>query len=152
MDVWRVHAQYYAAITFNQIVLSTAAADRSAARKLIDVYFHLFREVVGGREPEPVDDVTHTKEELNDKGKEQIKRKKRPQNGEVKNVRGATGFMEVQDENSKLPGAILTGSCLTERAVWGESDIRAVAAYDSRWRDGDTIIKGPAPGRKHRMR
>jgi hypothetical protein len=30
----------------------------------MDVHFQLFREVVGEREPEPVDDVTPIKEEL----------------------------------------------------------------------------------------
>jgi ribosome biogenesis protein MAK21 len=110
-NVWRAHAQYYAAITFNQIVLSTSAADRAAARKLMDVYFQLFREVVGEREPDPADaddDATSTKEKFKDKGKEQIF-KKGPQKRKGKEVRGAAGFAEVQDANAKLLGAILTG-------------------------------------------
>jgi hypothetical protein len=37
-NVWRAQAQYYAAITFNQIVLSTTAADRAAARELMDAF------------------------------------------------------------------------------------------------------------------
>lgn len=114
-NVWRAHAQYYAAITFNQIVLSTSATDRAAARKLMDVYFQLFREVVGEREPEPADDdATSTKEKLKDKGKEPIIKKKRPRKGNSKEVRGAAGFAEVQDANAKLLGAILTG---TSRAL-----------------------------------
>jgi hypothetical protein len=36
-------AQYYVSITLNQVVLSTSTADRAAARKLIAVYFWLFR-------------------------------------------------------------------------------------------------------------
>ena len=129
-NVWRAHAQYYAAITFNQIVLSTSATDRTAARKLMDVYFQLFREVVGEREPEPVDDVSPTKEELKDKGKEQINRKKRPQKGRSKELRGAAGFMEVQDENAKLLGAILTGiNRALPYAQFGGGDVEYVFSY-----------------------
>ncbi len=66
--MWRAHAQYYAAITFNQIILSTSAADRAAARKLMGVYFQLFREVVGERDPDLADDdATSAKEKLKDK-------------------------------------------------------------------------------------
>ena len=129
-NVWRAHAQYYAAITFNQIVLSTSATDRAAARKLMDVYFQLFREVVGEREPEPTDDVSPTKEELKDKGKEQIIRKKRPQKGKSKELRGAAGFMEVQDENAKLLGAILTGiNRALPYAQFGGEDVECVFSY-----------------------
>jgi hypothetical protein len=70
----------------------------------MDVYFQLFRDVVGERESEPVDDVTPTKEELKDKGKDKINRKKGPQMGRSKEVRGAAGFTEVhwQDDNAEL--------------------------------------------------
>jgi ribosome biogenesis protein MAK21 len=127
-NVWRAHAQYYAAITFNQIVLSTSAPDRAAARKLIDVYFQLFREVVGEREPELADDdATSTKEKLKDKGKEPILRKKGPRKGKSKEVRGAAGFAEVQDANAKLLGAILTGiSRALPYAQFGGGDVECV--------------------------
>jgi ribosome biogenesis protein MAK21 len=126
-NVWRAHAQYYATITFNQIVLSTTGADRAAARKLMDVYFQLFREVVGEREPELADVVTPAKEELKDEGKEQNNRKKKPQKGRSKEVRGAAGFMEVQDENAKLLGAILTGiNRALPYAQFGEEDVECV--------------------------
>jgi ribosome biogenesis protein MAK21 len=132
-NVWRAHAQYYAAITFNQIVLSTSAVDRAAARKLMDVYFQLFREVVGEREPEPADDdATSTKEKdkLEDKGKEPIFRKKGPRKGKGKEVRGAAGFAEVQDANAKLLGAILTGiSRALPYAQFGGGDVEYVFHY-----------------------
>ena len=108
-NVWRAHAQYYAAITFNQIVLSTSEADRGAARTLMDVYFQLFHEVVGERELEPADDAIHTPEELKDKRKEKIHKKARTQKGNSKEVRGAAGFSEVLDPDARLLGAILTG-------------------------------------------
>ena len=128
--MWRAHAQYYAAITFNQIVLSTSAADRAAARKLMDIYFQLFRDVVGERESEPVDDVTTTKEELKDKGKEKTNRMKVSQKGRRKEVRGAAGFTEVQDENARLLGAILTGiNRALPYAQFGGEDVQCDLHY-----------------------
>ncbi|EEB95986.1 hypothetical protein MPER_04955, partial [Moniliophthora perniciosa FA553] len=40
-----IHARYYATITFNQIVLTPG--DRDVALKLIDVYFEMFKELLG---------------------------------------------------------------------------------------------------------
>ena len=127
-NVWRAHAQYYAAITFNQIVLSTSAADRAAARKLMDVYFQLFREVVGEQEPGLVDDdTTSIKEKLKDKKKEPILKENGHRKGKSKEVRGAAGFAEVQDANAKLLGAILTGiSRALPYALFGGGDVECV--------------------------
>jgi ribosome biogenesis protein MAK21 len=127
-NVWRAHAQYYASITFNQIVLSTSATDRAAARKLMGVYFQLFREVVGERDPDlDDDDGTSTKEKLKDKEKEPILKKKSPRKGNSKEVRGAAGFAEVQDANAKLLGAILTGiSRALPYAQFGGGDVECV--------------------------
>ncbi|KAI9463219.1 CBF/Mak21 family-domain-containing protein [Lactarius psammicola] len=108
-NVWRAHARYYAAITFNQIILSTSDADRAVARTLIDVYFKLFREIVGERDPEHADDPTPATEELKNKRKEKDKRPKPKKKGTGKEVRGAAGFCEMQDSNARLLGAILTG-------------------------------------------
>lgn len=105
-NAWQAHARYYAAITFNQIVLSTSDADRAVARSLIEVYFKLFREVVGEQDPERVDDTTPAVEESKDKRDKKPKSKKK---GASKEVRGAAGFCEVQDSNARLLGAILTG-------------------------------------------
>jgi len=130
-SVWRGDAQYYAAITFNQIVLSTSTADRAAARKLLDIYFQLFREVVREREPEPADDdATSTKEKLEDKGKKQILKKNGPRKGKGKEIRGAAGFVEVQDANAKLLGAILTGiSRALPYAQFGGGDMECIFFY-----------------------
>lgn len=105
-NAWRAHARYYAAITFNQIVLSTSDADRAVARSLIEVYFKLFREVVGEQHPEHADDAAPVVEEPKDKRDKKPKPKKK---GVSKEVRGAAGFCEVQDSNARLLGAILTG-------------------------------------------
>ena len=108
-NMWRAHAQYYAAITFNQIVLSTSEADRSAARTLIDVYFQLFREVVDKQEPESVDNVVPIAEGTKVMRTEKILKEPRAHGSKSKQVCGAAGFAEVQDSNAKLLGAILTG-------------------------------------------
>ncbi len=39
------HARYYATVTFNQIVLTPG--DRDVALQLIDVYFEIFKEILG---------------------------------------------------------------------------------------------------------
>ncbi|KAI0295053.1 CBF/Mak21 family-domain-containing protein [Multifurca ochricompacta] len=107
-SVWHAHARYYAAITFNQIVLSTSEEGRAAARALIDVYFQLFRQVVGERQHEPAEDAASAREELKDKRKDKDKKPK-AKKAKGKEIRGAAGFAEVQDSNAKLVGAILTG-------------------------------------------
>ncbi|KAL0577409.1 RNA-binding ribosome biosynthesis protein mak21 [Marasmius crinis-equi] len=112
-----VHARYYATITFNQIVLTPG--DRDVALKLIDVYFELFRELLGeGKENEEdaEEDVQPGK-----KGKEREaaadkkgrimdgKRGKKKKGKGPETSKGAAGFEEIEDENSKLISAILTG-------------------------------------------
>jgi ribosome biogenesis protein MAK21 len=74
-NMWRTHAQYYAAITFNQIVLSTSEADRDAARKLMTVYFKLFRGIVSDRGSELADDAVPTMEESSDKRKGKVNKR-----------------------------------------------------------------------------
>jgi ribosome biogenesis protein MAK21 len=104
-SIWHTHARYYATITFNQIILSTSEPDRTAARTLMDVYFQLFREVVGERQPGPADDAAP--EEFKDKRRE--KRKPNLNKGKGEEGRSTAGFAEVQDPNAKLVSAILTG-------------------------------------------
>ncbi|KAF7294651.1 CCAAT-box-binding transcriptional factor [Mycena indigotica] len=110
------HARYYATITFNQIVL--APGDREVALQLIDVYFVLFKELLGegnSDEDENKEDDKHEKDEgetvsadkagrIRDKKKGKGKGK-----GKVVETRGAAGFAEVEDAHSKLISAILTG-------------------------------------------
>jgi len=111
------HARYYATITFNQIVLSPG--DREVALKLIDVYFELFKELLG-EGAGGSDDVRDVEEEavkntefktdkggrIRDGGKGKGKAKGK---GKVNEVKGAAGFTEVEDAHSKLISAILTG-------------------------------------------
>jgi ribosome biogenesis protein MAK21 len=104
-NIWQAHARYYATITFNQVILSTSEADRAAARTLMGVYFQLFREVVSERQSEPVDNIAS--EELKDETKD--KKKPKFNKGKSKDACGPSGFVEVQDSNARLVGAILTG-------------------------------------------
>ncbi|KAJ7677224.1 CBF/Mak21 family-domain-containing protein [Mycena rosella] len=109
-----VHARYYATITFNQIVLSPG--DRDVALQLIDVYFELFKELLGegnvpgaevdGEEPEGADKEVKTDKggRVRDGGKGKGKGK-----GKTTEIKGAAGFAEVEDAHSKLISAILTG-------------------------------------------
>ncbi|KAJ7043063.1 CBF/Mak21 family-domain-containing protein [Mycena alexandri] len=111
-----VHARYYATITFNQIVL--APGDREVALQLIDVYFELFKELLGeGNVPVDGDDMDT---EGADKEKAEVKTDKGGRvrdggkgkgkgKGRVTEVKGAAGFAEVEDAHSKLISAILTG-------------------------------------------
>ncbi|KAJ6488466.1 CBF/Mak21 family-domain-containing protein [Mycena vitilis] len=112
------HARYYATITFNQIVLSPG--DRDVALQLIDVYFELFKELLGegdgpgvdgdgvGAEGADKDKTTEVKTDkggrVRDAGKGKGKGK-----GRVTEIKGAAGFTEVEDAHSRLISAILTG-------------------------------------------
>ncbi|KAG6819264.1 hypothetical protein H0H93_013579 [Arthromyces matolae] len=107
------HARYYAMITFNQIVLTVG--DREVALKLIDVYFEMFKELLG-EDPEKVEDVEeHTNltkdgEVVKDKkGRVKTRDGKKKGKGKASETKGAAGFAEVEDAHSRLISAILTG-------------------------------------------
>jgi len=108
------HARYYATITYNQIVL--APGDREVALQLINVYFEMFKELLGegnsgdGLE-EANDDVKSEKEWGTKKGKAKDRKGHVRTKGKMKakEIKGEAGFAEVEDEHSKLISAILTG-------------------------------------------
>jgi ribosome biogenesis protein MAK21 len=117
---WNAHARYFAVITFNQIVLSKA--DKEVASKLVDLYFELFKWILGegketdgttmaddgqdngasnqtmakgreGRRTRAMDNLNYTKATGKGKAKEQPKHE----------------FAEAQSSESKVISAILTG-------------------------------------------
>ncbi|KAK2465032.1 hypothetical protein APHAL10511_003108 [Amanita phalloides] len=103
------HARYYSMITLNQFVLTQA--DRQVARQLLDIYFKMFKEVLGES-----NDEKNEKEDKDEKsvkldksgrvidgGRKGIKKKGKKQ------FKGAAGFAEVEDVNAKLLSATLTG-------------------------------------------
>ena len=103
------HARYYATITFNQIVLTSQ--DKDVSDSLLDVYFELFKELLG--EDPAVEQEQEEEEEfkVDSKGRILNERKKENRGGKKEILRkGDAGFTEgVEDANSKLISAILTG-------------------------------------------
>ena len=99
------HSRYYAAITFNQIVLSPSQADRDVARELINIYFELFKDILGQDEI-AFNDITEGAPKV-ESAKENSKGKSKKQKG--REVQGDAGFTELEDSNSKLISAVLTG-------------------------------------------
>lgn len=108
------HARYYATITFNQIVLYQG--DGEVARGLVELYFEMFRELLGmsgaadegaGEEEEKGDEEPRKDKAgrvvVRSKGKEKKGKGKEKQEGE------GGAFTEVEDAQSKLVSAILTG-------------------------------------------
>ena len=95
-------ARYYAAITFNQIVLSPSQADRDVARELINIYFELFKDVMG-QDGMDFNDVTEGVPKVKPAKDDSSKKQK------GKEVKGDAGFAELEDSNSKLISAVLTG-------------------------------------------
>ncbi|EJT98063.1 CBF-domain-containing protein [Dacryopinax primogenitus] len=85
------HAKYYGVITFNQTTLTKS--DLEVSRALIEVYFDLFREIIG-KADEPVGKSDKVAPKKRAKGKGRVK---------------AAAPAEEQDENSKMIAAILTG-------------------------------------------
>ena len=117
------HARYYATVTFNQIVLTPTPADREVAIQLIDVYFEMFKELLGEGVDTAENDNLNPEDHSKSKGVPDAKSKeefKTDKGGRIRDggkkgkgkqieVRGAAGFTEVEDSNSKLVSAILTG-------------------------------------------
>ena len=112
-DLQQEHSRYYASITLNQIMLSTSETDRGVAKQLISLYFELFKEILGtsskhldgsekGDNESVVDHSRYTKEKRK-------KQEERQGKGKKKEEVEREGFAEVEDSNSKLISAILTG-------------------------------------------
>jgi len=113
------HARYYATITYNQIVL--APGDREVALQLINVYFEMFKEMLGEGKDDAAEEkdgegcVDNKTDEGRGKGKEKGKGRERGGNSrakekaKAKEIKGEAGFAEVEDSHSRLISAILTG-------------------------------------------
>jgi ribosome biogenesis protein MAK21 len=100
------HARYYAAITFNQIVLSPSQVDRDVARELINIYFELFKDILG-QDGADFNDVTEDVPKAKQARDGSSKGKSKKQKG--KEIKGDAGFTELEDANSKMISAVLTG-------------------------------------------
>lgn len=106
------HARYYASITLNQIVL--APLDKGVARQLIDLYFEIFKELLGDGHTDDDETAAGADESVvADVEEEGRKRKgghdRKKGKARAKEIKGDAGFAEVEDSKSKLISAILTG-------------------------------------------
>jgi len=104
------HARYYATVTFNQIVLTPAGKD--VALKLLDVYFEMFKELLGegAEDVDGAEDAASQEDVKTDKTGRVMDGRKGKMKGKGKmEVKGAAGFTEIEESNSKLISAILTG-------------------------------------------
>ncbi|KAL4259257.1 CBF/MAK21 family protein [Pleurotus pulmonarius] len=113
-EVGNPHARYYAAITLNQVIL--AGSDKAVAIQLLDVYFEMFKELLGEGSLAKDEDVPAKnqneeaeKEVRKDKKGRIFSDDKKRKGKHTKQVQGAAGFMEVEDSQSKMISAILTG-------------------------------------------
>ena len=114
----QAHARYYAVVTFNQIVLTSTPTDQNVAVKLLEVYFDIFRETLGiTSEEKEVDgggggDGEDREVKTDKEGRVMDARRKKGKGDKRRTERelnGAAGFAEIQDSQSKLVSAILTG-------------------------------------------
>jgi len=104
------HARYYATVIFNQIVLTPA--DKDVALKLLNVCFEMFKELLGegAEDVDGVEDAASQEDVKTDKKGRVMDGHKGKMKGKRKmEVKGAAGFTEIEDSNSKLISAILTG-------------------------------------------
>lgn len=105
-------AQYYAVVTINQTILTSK--DEEAANKLVDIYFVFFRRLLKVSEKMDKEEKSGLDDEVpKQNGKKDNKKdhKKDDKKGGKKG-KGAKGKKEeepVEDDNSKLVGACLTG-------------------------------------------
>jgi ribosome biogenesis protein MAK21 len=122
------HARYYAVVTFNQIVLSSKTqADKDVATRLVEVYFELFRGILGEGNRPAVDDEgsdalktdankdgkgREEKRKMREREKLRMKRKERPVDsgrGQKGHGNGLQEDTASSDTESKVISAILTG-------------------------------------------
>ena len=104
-----IGARYYATITCNQIVLSPG--DEGAALQLINVYFEIFKELLGEGKSEEIEareEVEDEKEAGHGKGRDRHSEKCKGKT-KAKEIKGGAGFAEVEDSHSRLISALLTG-------------------------------------------
>lgn len=102
------HLRYYAIITFNQIVLTPG--DKDVAAKLVDIYFELFKELLGEDAPAVAADDTEPRD-FTPRKRRGFKWKGNSAHNDHKGKGKAVdlAFQEVPDAQSKLVSAILTG-------------------------------------------
>lgn len=99
-------AQYYSIITMNQTILTSK--DTAVANKLVELYFVFFRKLLKIVEDEEKDELKNKKkmDEQEQVEEEPVKKSKKQ---EAKEKAKAKKDMELEDHQSKMIAAILTG-------------------------------------------
>ena len=94
------HAQYYGILSLSQMILSKKEVD--VANKLIDIYFAMFRKLLG---------INASKKEDKTKNKKDGKGKAAGSKGKKTNISKNSENLYVEEEslNSKILAAVLTG-------------------------------------------
>jgi ribosome biogenesis protein MAK21 len=118
------HARYYAIVTFNQIILSSKTqADKDVASRLVEVYFELFKDIVGeGRAEDDGDENDHSKPDVagyssakakNPLGREEMRKNREKEKlklkGKERQTQQPKGLIAEDEAESKVISAILTG-------------------------------------------
>jgi ribosome biogenesis protein MAK21 len=102
------HARYYGIITLNQMTLS--GRERDVAARLVEVYFEVFRELLGSNstlDAETKDGETNELQKVTGKVHNWQGRKKGTRNGKRRDEKKKEGEVEMGD--AKLVAAVLTG-------------------------------------------
>ena len=105
-DLQRTHSQYYGIITANQMVFTPN--DRDVAMQLLNMYFDMFKEILGEHDEAEKDAESKDGEENDDEQKQKKGRGKNPRYFKKKG-KMQRGDAELDDSRSKLLSAILTG-------------------------------------------
>lgn len=117
-----VNARYYGIITFNQIVLSSKEqGDRDVANRLLEIYFEVFKDLLGEGNPKDKRDIRNSLEAGSEKhvveGQGREERRKLREKARLKALRdkgtgvsqGVLSDQNINDADSKLISALLTG-------------------------------------------
>lgn len=107
-DLGLEHGRYYGLITLNQITLTSR--DRDLAGQLVQVYFELFREILGSGNGKPAADAAGEQQNKLEKVTGKVEkwqgRRKGTKQSRKKNAQNEE---EVEQGDSKLIAAVLTG-------------------------------------------
>lgn len=110
------HARYYGIITLNQVMLSRSAAEKLVANRLIEIYFDIFRDLLGFHSSD-VEEISQNGPAPKDRkrrrdeksGKKQSDTKDATSGLPRQERRKIEKIQAAQESESKLMAAVLTG-------------------------------------------
>jgi ribosome biogenesis protein MAK21 len=108
------HSKYYGIITLNQIMLTRTPQDKQVANRLIEIYFDIFKDLLGTH-GDSADDVATTKDpELKDRKRRRDEKRGKFAKGSAKDVsrkerRQQEKSQQALEAESKMMAAVLTG-------------------------------------------